>query len=205
MTAARRSSDDTKERILDAARRRFTDVGFAKATIRSIASEADIDPAMVIRYFSTKERLFSLALPIDLEVPDFAALPPDGLGEAVVRHFVLVWEDNSTLIALLRTAASDEEITEKIRDVFTHQVQPAVRRAGMAAHEVSLRAGLIASQILGLALTRYILRLPPVVEMGTEDMVAAYGPTIQRYLTGEVTTGGAENSGSSDHRPMSTT
>jgi AcrR family transcriptional regulator len=181
---AQRRSDATRTAILDAARRRFAAEGFRKATIRAIAADAAIDPAMVMRYYGSKAGLFAAAVDIDLGLPDLATAEPDTLGELLVRQFLRLWEPpgNETLLTLLRSAVTDEAtVAGRFRQVFAEQVTPAVLRFGDPA-DAAHRAGLLATQLLGLALCRYILRLPPVVAMTPAQLVADLSSTIQRYL-----------------------
>src|SRR5438128_288264 len=100
----RRRGDATRTRILDAARRRFGSDGFERATIRAIAADAGVDPKLVMRYFGNKEGLFAAAADFDLRLPDVAELPPDGIGAALVSHFLARWEHDHSLQALLRAA-----------------------------------------------------------------------------------------------------
>lgn len=182
-TATRpRRSDATRAAILRAARERFAAEGYDRATIRAIAADARIDPSMVMRYYGSKEGLFAAAAEFDLRLPDLADVPPSQLGEVLVRHFLDRWESDETMAALLRTAATNPGAAERIRAIFAEQVAPAVARA--ASEDLPRRAGLFASQMLGLALTRYVLRLPPMVEMDRADLVAWVAPTVQRYLLG---------------------
>ncbi|MGW4243613.1 TetR/AcrR family transcriptional regulator [Nocardia sp. NPDC004722] len=180
-----RRSDATRAAILEAARHRFAEDGYRKATIRAIAADAGIDPSMVMRYYGNKDGLFDAALDVDLELPDLAAADPDSLGALLAGRFLELWEQPPTsaiLLTLMRSAVTDEEVHERMRGVFTGQLMPAVLRFGDPA-DAPRRAGLIATQILGLALCRYVLRLPPVVALTHEQVVADIGPTIQRYLT----------------------
>ncbi|MFE3190095.1 TetR family transcriptional regulator [Nocardia sp. NPDC059240] len=180
-----RRSDATRAAILEAARRRFAEDGYRKATIRAIAADAGIDPSMVMRYYGNKDGLFDAALDVDLELPDLGAAASDSLGALLAGRFLELWEQPPTsdiLLTLLRSAVTDEEVHERMQRIFTGQLMPAVLRFGDPA-DAPHRAGLIATQILGLALCRYVLRLPPVVALTPEQVVADIGPTIQRYLT----------------------
>lgn len=182
---ALRRSDVTKAAILDAARKRFAVDGFDKATIRAIATDAAIDPAMVMRYYRNKEGLFAAAVDIELGLPDLAATDHAGLGELLMRHVLTVWEHSpgsELLLTLLRSSLSDADSAERLREVFGRQVTPVVMRIGDPA-DAPRRAGLIASQVLGLALCRHVLKLPPVVAMSEQQLVAEIAPTLQRYLT----------------------
>ncbi len=178
-------SDVTKATILDAARKRFAVDGFQRATIRAIATDASIDPAMVMRYYLNKEGLFAAAVDVDLGLPDLEATDEGGLGELLMRHVLTVWEHppgNELLLTLLRSSLTDADSADRLRDVFARQVTPLVMRIGDPL-DAPRRAGLIASQVLGLALCRHVLKLPPVVAMSEQQLLAEIAPTLQRYLT----------------------
>ncbi|MDF3297556.1 TetR family transcriptional regulator [Streptomyces tropicalis] len=180
---SRRSSDATRAAILDAARARFAADGYDRATIRAIARDASIDPSMVMRYFGNKEALFATAVAVDLRLPDIAALPREEVGRALVAHFLGLWEDNGELTAMLRVGVTNPVGAERMRSVFRDQLLPVTRLVCPDPEQVPTRSALCAAQLLGLALTRYVLRLPPAVELAPEEVVAWLGPTLQRYLT----------------------
>jgi AcrR family transcriptional regulator len=179
----RRGADATKAAILTAARERFAADGYERATIRAIAGDADIDPAMVMRYYGSKEKLFAAAAEFDLRLPDLTGLPRERVGEALVGHFLERWESDDILLALLRAAATNEAAAERMRRIFAEQVGPTVSELA-GDRDAGTRAGLVGSQIIGFALCRYVLRLPPVTAMSRTEAVGWLGPTIQRYLTG---------------------
>ncbi|WP_213011946.1 TetR/AcrR family transcriptional regulator [Paractinoplanes toevensis] len=183
MTSAVRRSDATRAAILAAARERFASDGYERATIRAIAADARIDPSMVMRYYGNKEKLFAAAAEFDLQLPDAAGIPRDELGAALARHFLHRWESDETLTALLRAAATNEAAAERMRELFGAQLLPLATAACPDPADAPRRAGLVASQMLGLALCRFVLRLPPVVAMTADEAAAWVGPTIQRYLT----------------------
>jgi AcrR family transcriptional regulator len=179
-----RRSDATKAAILRAARERFAADGYERATIRAIAADARIDPSMVMRYFGNKERLFAAAAEFDLRLPDLGALPRAEVGAALIRHFIERWDGDETLTALLRAGVTNEAAAARMREIFASQLIPvATAFTGAGEREAATRAGLAASQVLGLALTRYVLRLPPVVAMDRAAVERWLGPTLQRYLT----------------------
>jgi len=185
-TLRQKKSDRTRAAILDAARALFAERGYEATTVRDIAAAAAIDPAMVIRYFGSKDELFARAAPIDLALPPLTGVPAHAIGEALMRRFIEVWETGPSargMVALMRTAATSESAVEKAHAVFGRQVLPAVAAIG-DPRDAPRRAGLVASQLLGLAFTRYVLALPPVVALSSEELVAAVAPTIQRYITG---------------------
>jgi AcrR family transcriptional regulator len=182
-----RRSDVTRAEILRAAQARFATDGYQRATIRAIAADAAIDPSMVMRYYGSKAQLFAAAVDIDLRLPDLTSIPQRRLGATLVAHFLQRWEGDPTddaLLILLRSAATDDVAAERMRAIFRDQLTPALLALTGDAVEAAERAGLISTQMLGLALCRNILRLPPVAALTPETIVARVGPTIQRYLTG---------------------
>lgn len=180
----RRTSTETKAVILAAARERFATDGYEKATIRAIAADADIDPSMVMRYFGNKEALFGAAAEFDLELPDLTAVPVDRLGESLAAHFVKRWERDGALLILLRVGVTNEAVAERMRTIFAAQLGPVVAKATRNSPDTPVRAGLIASQVLGMALCRYVLAFPPLAGMTGDEVVDWIAPTLQRYLTG---------------------
>ena len=179
-----------REAILAAARRRFTSEGYDRTTIRMVAADAGLDPSMVMRYYGSKEGLFSAALGVDLRLPDPADVPRGELGAMLARHFVKVWEGDpadETVLILLRSAISHAAAADRIREMFAGQVVPMVRRATGDAPDAEVRAGLISTHLLGTALTRYILRLPPVAGLDADTLVAVLGPVLQHFFTGPLT------------------
>ncbi|ONI67773.1 TetR family transcriptional regulator [Kribbella sp. ALI-6-A] len=176
----RRTGDETKAAILTAARERFATDGYERATIRSIAADAATDPALVMRHFGSKEKLFAAAADFDLHLPDLSTLPREKLGTALVDHFLRRWEEDDTLQALLRAAVTNEVAAERMRQIFTGQL--AVAATGLS-DDAERRAGLVASQTLGLGLCRYVLKLGPLAEMPRAAVVAWLAPTVERYLT----------------------
>ncbi|MDX6742283.1 TetR family transcriptional regulator [Actinocorallia sp. A-T 12471] len=177
-----RRSDATKEAIRNAARERFAKDGYERATIRAIAADAGIDPSMVMRYFGSKDRLFAAAADFDLRLPDPLGVPREEVGRVFAAHFVARWDGDETLMALLRSAVTHPAAAERMREVFAGQLAPAV--LAVAPDRPEQRAGLVATQVLGVALTRYVLRLPPVTALERDEIVAWLGPVLQHYLTG---------------------
>jgi len=179
-----RRSDSTRAAILAAARQRFSTDGYERATIRAIAADADIDPSMVMRYYGNKEKLFAAAAVFDLRLPDLGDFPPSEWGARLAAHIVDRWDGDETLLAFLRVSVTNEAIAAQTREIFAGQLGAVVKAASGGDALAEQRAGLVSSQVLGFALTRYILKFPSVVELNREDVVRWFGPTIQRYLTG---------------------
>ena len=174
-------SERTRSAIEDAARQLFAERGYERTTIREIAALAQIDPALVIRYFGSKDELFSLVAEPDLQLPNLSAIAPSQIGEELVRHFLDMWEGGSGMPILLRSAASNASAAQSLERIFARQVFPVIASVGEPS-TAPQRAGLVASQLLGLALTRYILKLPPVVALDRDTIVREIGGTIQRYI-----------------------
>ncbi|MER7726228.1 TetR family transcriptional regulator [Streptomyces sp. NPDC096323] len=180
-----RRSDATKAAILEAARERFAADGYERATIRSIARDANIDPSMVMRYYGNKEGLFAAASVIDLRMPALGAMPGKHIGAVLVGHFLDRWEQDDVLTGLLRVGVTNEAGAERMRAVFAEQLGPIAAGVCPDPADAPRRAALAASQILGMALARYVLRIPPAVSMDREEVIAWLAPTVQRYLTAE--------------------
>ncbi len=193
MTAPRRTGrrpgdSGAREAILREARASFGSAGFSGTTIRGVARAAGVDPALVHHYFGSKDELFaaSLELPFDptVVVPALLAEGMDGLGERVVRTFLGIWDatpGQGPLLALLRSAVSDEVAAQSLRDFLSHViVGPLASAAG--SDEAELRASLAASQVLGLAIARYVVRLEPLASAGPDELGPLLGQTLDRYL-----------------------
>ena len=186
-TKKQTKSDRTRSAILDAARRIFAEEGYERTTIRDIAAVAAIDPAMVIRYFHSKEELFGRIAEFDLRLPNPAAIDRDKIGEALVTHFLNIWEgDNAVpgLVVMIRSASSNEFAAEKVQEIFSKQVLPMLTSIG-EPKDAPNRAGLVASQLIGLAFGRYVIKFAPVVALSRERIIRDIGATIQAYLTGQ--------------------
>jgi len=177
-------SDRTKSAILRAARERLAAQGYDRTTIRAVAADAGIDPAMVMRYFGSKAQLFDAALDIDLRLPDLTGVPLDQLPGALVRLFLDRWENDPTgdaLLLLLRSAVTNDQAAARMRDIFAAQVAPTL--AAVLGQELAAkRAGLISAQLLGLGLTRYLLRLPAVTALSPQEIEKTLTPAIRAIL-----------------------
>ncbi|MFE7659461.1 TetR/AcrR family transcriptional regulator [Streptomyces celluloflavus] len=180
-----RRSDATRAAILAAARDRFAADGYERATIRAIARDADIDPSMVMRYYGNKEGLFAAASEIDLRLPDLTGVPHDEWGARLVRHFLERWESDDVLTGVVRVGVTNEAGAERMRGVFADQLSPVLAAVCPVPEEAPTRAVLISAQIMGMALCRYILHIPPAVGLSRDELVAWLAPTVQRYLTAE--------------------
>ncbi|QGN31507.1 TetR family transcriptional regulator [Microlunatus sp. Gsoil 973] len=179
----RRSAADTKSAILAAARERFGRDGYERTTIRAVAADAGIDPSMVMRYFGSKAELFTSVSAFDLRLPDTSTVPHSRVGRTLVEHFIDRWESDDSFLVLLRTAVTNEDAAGRMREIFADQLVPVARQQGFEDAEARVRVGLVAGQMLGIALCRYVLRLPPLVEMSVTELVEHVAPVLQRYLS----------------------
>jgi|RhiMetdeSRZDD1v2_1073273.scaffolds.fasta_scaffold149243_3 AcrR family transcriptional regulator len=191
-TGRRPGISGTREAILDAARRAFAEHGYQHATIRMVADLAGVDPALVHHYFRFKHDLFVAAvqLPVNPVEQLLAVLgeDPDHAGERMVEVFLSIWDhaaDRSPLLALVRSAVGDERAAAMLREFITEEVLGQVARR-LGSPDARLRATLVGSQIIGLAMARYIVRVEPLASAPAPQVVAAIGPTLQRYLTGDI-------------------
>jgi AcrR family transcriptional regulator len=191
-TGRRPGDSGTREAILRAARESFGAGGYAGTTIRGIARAAGVDPALVHRFYGSKESLFaaSLDLPADPSVllPALLADGTDGLGVRVVRTFLGIWDatpGQGPMLALLRSAVTDPAAAELLRDFLTRVALGPLAQAAGGQHP-ELRASLAASQMVGLAISRYVLRLEPLASAPADELAHDIGPTLDRYLTGSL-------------------
>jgi AcrR family transcriptional regulator len=155
-------------------------------SVRGIATQAQIDPAMVLRYFTNKETLFATVVDLDLHLPDLRGVDVERRGEVLIRHFLELWEgeDKETALPiLLRSAATHETAAARLREVYAQQLRAMVAAVAPDA-EVARRAGLLSSHLLGVALTRYLLLLPDIVDRDPDGLVADLTPAVQRYISG---------------------
>jgi AcrR family transcriptional regulator len=177
-------SQATRRAILEAARAIFATRGYERTTIRAVAAQVDIDPSMVMRYFESKAGLFAAAASVNLEPPDLGSVPARRRGELLVRHFVDRWESNpngDTLVLLLRTAVTDDAVAAQLQANISKLIAAPV--AALGVKDADRRTALIATQLLGLAVVRYMLRQEPLASVPVDEIVADIAPTIQRYLT----------------------
>ncbi|HUG08614.1 MAG TPA: TetR family transcriptional regulator [Acidimicrobiia bacterium] len=191
-TGRRTGSPDTRSEILDAAKRVFGKVGYDRATIREIANEADVDPSLIYHYFGTKDQLFATSIEIPIPAVEklqsvFAADRED-LGRRLAETFFFVWEQEAarvSLLGILRSAMGGEhQAADAFRQFLTTSVLDQISPL-IGGENPRLRALLMASQLVGVAMTRYVMRLEPIASAPIEDIVELVAPRIQSYAAGE--------------------
>ena len=184
----------SRDAVLSAAKERFATEGYEKTTLRAIARDAHVDPSMVLYLFGSKEELFreSLRLIIDPEVL-VAALTgatddePD-IGTRMVRTYLRIWETPdtaATVRAMLQSATSNSHAHDAFRGFMQNYVLTAVSGVLGGGEQARLRATLAASQLVGTALLRYVIEVPPLTTLPVEEVVALIAPTVTRYLTAD--------------------
>jgi len=179
-------------RILQQARGSFAEHGYAGTTVRAIARAADVDPALVYHYYDSKEGLLEAATtPPQSFLEAIAAAwqtPQEQLADQLVRRMLSNWENpdhGPVLRAIVQIAGHEPATREKLRAIIERSMMgPAAQALGEP--ERLTRSGLIASQLMGLALMRYVWKIEPIATMSDDDLVAAIGPTVQRYMDGDI-------------------
>jgi AcrR family transcriptional regulator len=178
-------SAGTRRAILTAARSAFAARGYDQATIRGVATAAGVDASMVMRYFGSKAGLFAAASTAALQAPDLSAVPATQRGEALVRYFVERWEDPASredLMMLLRTSVTSDAVAAQLQSVLERMMVAPVAALGVG--DAAERGGFLVTQLLGLALCRYIVRMEPLASLSVDQVVAAITPSVQRYFDG---------------------
>ena len=185
-----RTGQQSKQRILDAARARFMRDGYEGATVRRIAADAGVDVAMVYYFFGNKEGLFSASVLTGPEHPlhQLATLLDEGseqIGASLVRRMFERWDKGDAfepLLTLMRSAAIQPLARDVLRDTLAGPIAERVA-ALFGVADAELRVELLTSHLAGLAFARYELKIEPLASTGVEALVAWVGPIVQRYLT----------------------
>lgn len=184
----RPGTSGTRDAILIAARRQFAEQGYERTTLRSVAAEADVDPALVVHFFGSKQGLFMAGVELPLDPGDFAARvaesPREQIGEVVARFVLGVLDDEearSRWLAMIRAAASEPEVARLLRRTLETRVFEPVAEA-LGVDNAPFRVTLAGTQLVGIAMARHVVGLTPLVEADTEAIAAAVAPTLQRYL-----------------------
>jgi len=191
-TGRRPGNSGTREAILRAATEEFGEHGYDQATIRGVARRAGLDAALVHHYFGRKQDLFVVSLELPVNPADVAASmladDPEVAGERIVGLFVSVWDHGANrqpLMALLRSAVTSEQAAAMLREFATREVFSRVVQR-LDQPDAQLRANLVVSQLIGLAMARYIVKVEPLASLPPAVLAAAVGPSLQRYLTGDL-------------------
>ena len=185
----RRGDSGTREAILRAAREQFAGHGYRGASLRAIAAAAGVDPALIRHFYGSKDDLFAATLdfpPAAVErVLEALHGPREGLGERVVRAYLGLWEGPDTaapLLTMFRSAVSSQQAADLLREFLRARVLSRVA-PDLGPDRPELRTTLASSHLLGTAVARYVVRVPPLADVDREELVALLAPTVQHYLT----------------------
>jgi len=187
-TGRRPGTPATRDAILAVARRQFATRGYDATSLRAIAAEAKVDPALLIHYFSSKEGLFASATGLPPGMPvmfeSLATLPIPDAAEALVRTYLQVVDSDKSrnaILALVRSAVSNDKAAAMFREFVTAALLTAVAR--LTSHpDAHLRASLIAAQLVGIAMLRHVIRLEPIAQASPDQIATLVAPVIEQYL-----------------------
>ena len=191
-TGRRPGDSGSREAILEAARELFAERGFEGASMRAIGASAGVDAALVVHFFGSKANLLSAAIdwpfdPAD-EIPRLLAGGPDEVGRRVVELMVSTWDREGgrhAVLTLLRSAATEPRAADLMHE-FTQTRLFAPLLAELGSDQPELRGELAASQLIGLGMTRYVLRFEPLASVPPGRVIGWVAPNVQRYLTGSL-------------------
>lgn len=194
--SGRRSGDSgTREAILIAARRQFSELGYDRTSMRQVAIEAGVDPTLVSHFHGSKQNLFLAVIELPFTpaevIPSLLAGDPSQIG-ARLAHFVLgVLESEQgrrRVVGLIRAAASEPAAAQVIRELITREMLTPIAE-GLGSDDAEFRASLVASQVVGLAVARCIVAVEPLASREAAAVEAAIAPTFQRYFTADLSSG----------------
>ncbi|MGW7679373.1 TetR/AcrR family transcriptional regulator [Kribbella sp. NPDC054772] len=181
---------DTRGEIVAAARESFADKGFAATSLRAVARQAGVDAALVHHYFDSKDELFIEAMAIPVDPRQIAAYIVDGpreeTGRRIASAFLGAWESpdgQQRMKALFRSVVSSEEVARMMREGITQMIIQPVAQV-LDVPDAQLRVGLVATQLVGAAVVRYLVELEPVASLDVETLIDRLAPVLQQHLTG---------------------
>jgi AcrR family transcriptional regulator len=182
---------DTRGEIVDAAKRVFAAKGYDGTSLRAVAREAGVDPALVHHYFEGKSSLFvaAMALPFDPRQVKEQAETAEHSGARTIESFLTMWDNaegsGSSFASCVAAMAASTNVADAMREFVNERVWS--NRAPIAGETVATakrRTAMVSSQLMGLAFTRYLLRVPPMATASPKQIGRWIGPTLDRYLEG---------------------
>ena len=187
-TGRRPGTPATRDAILAVARRQFATRGYEATSLRAIAADAKVDPALLIHYFGTKDGLFTAATGLPSRLSELIAgsrnASPREFSESLVRVYLQVVDSDQScnaILALVRSAVSNEKAAALLREFLTAELQPMIARH-TEYQNAPLRASLVAAQLIGIAMLRHVVRVEPVAKASPDEVVTMVAPAIERYL-----------------------
>lgn len=182
----------SRDAVLAAAKQHFAASGYEKTTLRAVARDAQVDPSMVLYLFGSKEGLFRAAMQLIVDPQRLVEAITDGdeagLGTRLVRAYLDIWDNPDTgasMVAMVSSATSNAHANQAFREFMREYVLTAVSGALGGGPDTQLRAVLAASNLIGAVFLRYIMRVGPLAEVSTDEVVRMIAPTVQRYLTAD--------------------
>jgi AcrR family transcriptional regulator len=187
-TGRRPGTPDTRDAILAVARRRFATYGYDATSLRGIAADAQVDPALLIHYFGTKEGLFTEATGFPVRLSELLSAV-DGAtaheaAQALVRGYLQVVDSDQSrnaILALIRSAVSNEKAATMLREFLTAELLSSLAAISDFPN-APLRASLVAAQLVGIAMLRHVVRVEPIAKASPDEIAALVAPVIERYL-----------------------
>ncbi len=187
-TGRRPGSPETRDAIVEIARHQFAERGYDATSLRAIAAEAHVDPALLIHYFGSKETLFVAATDFPIRPSelygDLASMPTEEAAAAIARRFLEVVDSDrsrNAILALVRSAISNDRAASMLREFLTSEL---LNRIGELSErpDASRRAGLVAAQLIGVAMLRHVVKVGSLADATAEELVDLLVPAILRYL-----------------------
>lgn len=189
MAGRRSGAPDTRGEILEVARQEFASKGFDRTSMRGVARQAGVDPALIHHYFDGKDGLFAAAMALPLSPRERLAealdVPRERAGVTLIRTMLGVWDDEEyrpSLLAALRSLTSGGEAALVLRKAFLEGMIFPVLRQEIEGSVSDRALGLMGTQIIGLIVARYLVEVEPIASMNCDELAELIGPTIQRYI-----------------------
>ena len=189
-TGRRPGPSTTRTVIISAAAGRFTAIGYDATSLRQVAADAGVDPALIRRFFGSKEQLFTAVASAVIDpgraLAAVAEGPAEAAGERLLRYFLSLLGDvrqPGPLLGLVRSAVASPHAARLLREFLAEGLLRGIA-VSVPSDRPGLGTALAASQLVGLAVARYAVQLPPLTGAGTEEIVSAVAPVLQYYLTG---------------------
>lgn len=182
MPGKTRDGKVTRATILSAARTLFSTHGFERTTIRSIAAEAGVDPALVMHYFGNKADLFAAVSRLEITFPALTGVAPERIADILVPFLIRVWDPAGSFLPLLRAAATNRTAADALLEVFVEKVAPAL--GTVTPDRAAERTAMVGSQVLGIAMARNVVGMPALAAMDDATLTEWLRPVLAHYLTG---------------------
>lgn len=178
-----RNAAQTRSDILAAARRRFADEGYDRTTLRAIAGDVGVDAALVIRYFGSKQELFTTATQFVINMDSVESVGPDVFVATLMLRYFQVWEDGTIFPAMLRAAMTSQAAAETLNKTLAVNVAPALC-AATPDHDQE-RIAMADALIIGLVAARVIAPNPDLAVLSRDEVSRWVGPVLRQLLIGE--------------------